>query len=311
MRLTILASLVTLAMADFASDLKLAQQCKFNLSAEPMPIHSHNDYTRATPLFEALSYGCLSVEADVWWVNDELEVGHVPTDLVQGKTLASLYIEPLVDLLKCQNKNPGGDGLNGIYSQNATQPLQLLIDVKTDGLTTWPHVVEALEPLRERGWLTFLANGTIHERAITVVGTGNTPLSLIEDTDTRDYFFDGPLNNVSNLTASVAPLASTNFFEDIGIVWQPWSPFLVANQIKKVQRQVDAAHALGIKARYWNTPGWPSGLRDGVMSTLWEQGNVDYLNADDLAAAVAVIKGESPKFIFYGPGTFLTDSQSD
>ncbi|KAG5358292.1 Altered inheritance of mitochondria protein 6-like protein [Yarrowia sp. B02] len=293
--------LAGLVSADFDSDLKLAQQCQFNLSAEPMPIHSHNDYTRATPLFEALSYGCLSVEADVWWVNNELEVGHVPTDLVKGKTLDYLYIQPLVDLLKCQNKVR--DGLNGIYSQNATKPLQLLIDVKTDGPSTWPHVVEALEPLRERGWLTFLENGTIHERAITVVGTGNTPLDQIEDLDKRDYFFDGPLANVGNLSASVAPLASTNFFEDIGIVWQPWTPFLVSSQIKKVQSQVDAAHEKGIKARYWNTPQWPSGLRDGVMSTLWEQGHVDFLNADDLAAAVAVIKGESPRFIFYAPGT--------
>lgn len=294
--------LTSLVSADFASDLKLAQQCKFDLTAEPMPIHSHNDYTRATPLFEALSYGCLSVEADVWWVNEELEVGHVPTDLVKGKTLSSLYIEPLVDLLKCQNTK--GDQLNGIYSQNATEPLQLLIDVKTDGPSTWPHVIEALEPLRERGWLTFLANGTVHERAITVVGTGNTPLNQIEGVDTRDYFFDGPLNNVANLDATVAPLASTNFFEDIGIVWQPWTPFLVSTQIKKVQKQVNDAHEKGIKARYWNTPQWPSGLRDGVMATLWEQGHVDYLNADDLAAAVAVIKGQAPKFIFYGPGSF-------
>lgn len=292
-----------LAVADFAGDLAKAQQCKFDLSAEPMPIHSHNDYTRATPLFEALSYGVISVEADVWWVNGELEVGHVPTDLQKGKTLASLYVDPLVDLLKCQNK--AGDGLAGIFSKNSTQTLQLLIDVKTDGVTTWPHVVEALEPLRERGWLTFYANGTIHERPITVVGTGNTPLQLLKDLDTRDYFFDGPLDNLDGFNATLSPLASTNFFEDIGIVWQPWTPFLVANQIKKVQSQVDAAHAKGIKARYWNTPGWPSGLRDGVMATLWEEGHVDFLNADDLAAAVNVVQGKSPKFIFYGPGSLL------
>ncbi|RSL93280.1 hypothetical protein CEP52_013353 [Fusarium oligoseptatum] len=31
----------------------------------PVPIHSHNDYDRRLPLFEALGSGCISVEADV------------------------------------------------------------------------------------------------------------------------------------------------------------------------------------------------------------------------------------------------------
>ena len=42
--------------------------------APPRRFHSHNDYEHQVPLYEALSYGAGSVEADVWLVGDELLV---------------------------------------------------------------------------------------------------------------------------------------------------------------------------------------------------------------------------------------------
>jgi hypothetical protein len=61
----------------------------------PKPIHSHNDCMlvslmrstqsliyggedwRQVPLFTALGYGCMSVEADVWWLDELLWVRFV------------------------------------------------------------------------------------------------------------------------------------------------------------------------------------------------------------------------------------------
>jgi hypothetical protein len=36
--------------------------------------HSHNDYWRDVPYYFALSYGAMSVEADVWLINETLYV---------------------------------------------------------------------------------------------------------------------------------------------------------------------------------------------------------------------------------------------
>ena len=67
-------------------------------------IHSHNDYWRDVPLYTALSYGVISVEADVWLVNGTLYIGHEVQALTPNRTFDGLYIEPLVQILK--NSNP-------------------------------------------------------------------------------------------------------------------------------------------------------------------------------------------------------------
>ena len=67
-------------------------------------IHSHNDYWRDVPLYTALSYGVISVEADVWLVNGTLYIGHEIQALTPNRTFDGLYIEPLVQILT--NSNP-------------------------------------------------------------------------------------------------------------------------------------------------------------------------------------------------------------
>jgi len=67
-------------------------------------IHSHNDYWRDVPLYTALSYGVVSVEADVWLVNGTLYIGHEVQALTPNRTFDGLYIQPLVQILR--NANP-------------------------------------------------------------------------------------------------------------------------------------------------------------------------------------------------------------
>src|SRR2546423_3232250 len=64
----------------------------------PRPLaraHAHNDYEHARPLAEALEQGFCSVEADVHLVQGHLLVGHDPRELRPGRTLQSLYLDPL------------------------------------------------------------------------------------------------------------------------------------------------------------------------------------------------------------------------
>lgn len=114
-------------------------------------IHSHNDYWRDVPFYSALSVGAVSVEADVWLYNGILHVGHERGALTNERTFESLYINPILDTLHRQNPNSSfltsGPTHNGVFDTNGAQTLYLFVDVKTDGLMTWPYVVKALEPL--------------------------------------------------------------------------------------------------------------------------------------------------------------------
>jgi hypothetical protein len=67
----------------------------------PIPCHSHNDYWRSNPLFDAISAGCTSIEADIWLISNdtELYVGHDRGSLSEGRTLRALYLDPIAKLL--------------------------------------------------------------------------------------------------------------------------------------------------------------------------------------------------------------------
>jgi hypothetical protein len=110
-----------------------------------------------------------------------------------------LYVDPLVQILEQQNPQTdfyNGTG-HGVFDVDPGQTLTLLIDVKTAGAETWPWVLKQLEPLRERGWLTFMQDGERHIRPVTVVGTGNTPFDVLTANSTyRDAFFDAPLETM-------------------------------------------------------------------------------------------------------------------
>ena len=117
----------------------------------PKYIHSHNDYWRDVPFYSALSVGAVSIEADVWLYNDTLFVGHERGALTSNRTFETLYINPILDALRRQNPTTSpfltSATHNGVYDTNGAQTLYLFVDVKTDGPTTWPYVVRALEPL--------------------------------------------------------------------------------------------------------------------------------------------------------------------
>ncbi|GAB7347086.1 hypothetical protein MBLNU459_g3217t1 [Dothideomycetes sp. NU459] len=165
----------------------------------PVPIHSHNDYWRRIPLWDALHYGCTGVEADVWLFDDDLFVGHNTASLSRNRTFQSLYVDPLIQLLDKQNPHTefANTSHHGVFDEVSDQTLVLLVDLKTDGPTTLPVVEQQLEGLRSKGYLTYFNGTHTIPGAITVVGTGNTPFDqLIANTTYRDIFFDAPLERL-------------------------------------------------------------------------------------------------------------------
>ncbi|GAA2887392.1 hypothetical protein GCM10020220_092030 [Nonomuraea rubra] len=89
-------------------------------AVEPLPrAHAHNDYEHERPLLDALDHGFTSVEADIYLVDGELRVGHDPEDLRPGRTLQSLYLDPLAQRVR-----------HGSVYPRSRQQLQLLVDIK-------------------------------------------------------------------------------------------------------------------------------------------------------------------------------------
>lgn len=257
----------------------------------PKPIHSHNDYWRKVPLFTAIHQGCTGVEADVWLVDDtnNLYVGHEQAALQGNRTFQSLYIQPLVEILERANPTTsfynGSGSYRGVFDTAPDQTLTLLVDVKTAGVGTWAEVVAQLEPLRQRGWLSYYADGTVHSRPITVVGTGNTPFEQLTNAKYRDYFFDAPLTKLADHSAPYndqnSYYASVSFGSSIGKVWMGQ---LSPDQVEQIRTQVAQAHNRGLKARYWDLPAWPIQTRNMVWDVLVKEG-VDMLNVDDVKTA--------------------------
>lgn len=152
---------------------------------------------------------------------------------------------------------------------------------------TLPVVLQALEPLRQRGYLSTVSNGTILPRPLLVVGTGNSPLEQIKALEPRDFFFDAPLDQLNDTSlnttwnVTISPVASIDYGAVIG-----WNGIgnITDEQRSKIITLVNDAHSRGIRARFWDTPGWPIGARNNVWRELLND-KADWLNADDLEAA--------------------------
>ena len=199
-------------------------------------------------------------------------------------TLQTMYIDPISDILTHQNEQ-ASDTPRGVFDDDPSQSLVLMIDIKTDGSSTFEAVQSALEPLRSKGWLTYFNGTAITPGPLIIVGSGDTPFDDLKSNDTyRDIFFDAPLNKLSDedadqYTTENSYYASANFQDAVAEWWIGTS-----DQVKTVHDQVAAANEKGLKARYYETPDWAGFARDNVWNTLEKEG-VGMLSVDDLDAA--------------------------
>lgn len=203
------------------------------------PIHSHNDYWRHRPLFDALSFGCASVEADVWifdknytvepatttettkkFADNQVYVGHNQLYLQPNNTLWSLYLGPIYNLLSSANPafryDDGSDQLallgdtttkHGLFYNSPETALHLLIDVKTEANSTYAALKTQIQPFIDAQYLTHY--DTTQKKWIpgplTITLSGNQATELVKQESVRYMFLDSPLVNMT-ANASTEPL---------------------------------------------------------------------------------------------------------
>lgn len=248
-------------------------------AAKPAPVvlgqplaqaHAHNDYEHDRPLLDALERGFTSVEADVWLVDGELLVAHDLADVQPGVTLESLYLDPLQDLVRGQGHSvyPKWDG-----------SLQLLIDIKSDGESTYAAIEQELA--EHRDIMSRYSHGATKTGPVTAVISGNRPLATMQAQEKRFSFYDGRSADLSSgKPAGLMPLVSDNWTKLFS--WQGVGPMPEAERAK-LRAYVAEAHTNGYRVRFWATPDTPGTAREAIWNELFDAG-VDHINTDDLPA---------------------------
>jgi len=199
-----------------------------------------------------------------------------------------MYIDPLVEILIAANPNntftETQTKQNGVFDTDSSATLYLFVDLKTEGNITFQYINRALDPLRERGWLTsYREDEGITWGPVTVIGTGNTPFDFVSSQTERDYFFDGPLKTLNQTyPAELNPIASASLKSLVGERIGPNG--LNDNQYDLLKTYINDAHGKGILTRVWDVDWWPVQKRDALWRQLINAGS-DFLNADDLKLA--------------------------
>ncbi|MFF3304220.1 phosphatidylinositol-specific phospholipase C/glycerophosphodiester phosphodiesterase family protein [Streptomyces sp. NPDC002908] len=239
--------------------------------------HAHNDYLHPHPLHDALAHGFTSVEADIFLVDGELLVAHEAETLDPSRTLTGLYLDPLLALVRAHH---------GSVHAGHGAPLQLLIDIKTDGAAAYLALDEVLR--RYRHMLTRSVHGRVRAGAVTPVISGDRAARApMEAQTTRYAFYDGRPDDLGSAApASFIPLISGNWTQSFG--WLGTGPFPAAER-DRLHTLVSTAHRAGQRVRFWGTPDVAGPQRAAVWTELLAAG-VDHLNTDDLAGLEAFLR---------------------
>ncbi len=243
--------------------------------------HSHNDYAQTRPLDEALECGFGSLEADIFLVSGELLVGHTPLDLKPGRTLRTMYLEPLRTRIAEKQGRIYDDPNNG-------HPLILLIDLKTDAEPTFAALQNELTQFAPI--LTQAQQDTIRLGPITVVISGNRPMDAIKKSSPKLAFIDGRLSDLKdpgdpkdpgNLKDS-SDLKKPGSVMEMPLISDSWESHfqwrgegpIPSGEREHLREMVALAHQHNHVLRFWATPDRPE-----VWQELWDAG-VDFLGTD-------------------------------
>ena len=213
-------------------------------------LHSHNDYDRNVPFWNAYSQGAASIEIDLVLFNQAIYVAHDVEDAQVHRTIERLYLEPLQQAVDLGLGSP--------------EKLQFLVDIKGDAQQTMALLLAVLKQYET----------LITQHHIQFVISGNKP--------SLDYFLTVPTYVKVDLQVQDKGYEAEGILEKIGLVsynfqsltsWKGQGE-LPSKDRKKLQEKIDLAHQQQKPIRFWATPDTPSAWK--VLSEL----AVDFINTD-------------------------------
>lgn len=226
--------------------------------------HSHNDYKQDRPLRDAIKLGFMSVEVDIWTVDDEFLVSHTRAGLKRSPSLHELYLEPLCIRI---------DSMDGRVYDNQVDEFVVMLDLKGSWTVGDLHQLEAyMDDFLED--FSVFRDGNYEQRALRILLSGNSGKYHAAELEPRYFSIDGGFHDIEgDLDIGEVPRTSSRYgahFKWKGRGQQPEQERL------KMIELVRAAHADGRKIRFWAVPN-----RTTVWQALLDAG-VDWINVDRL-----------------------------
>ena len=229
-------------------------------------IHSHNDYNRKSPFFDAYKAHAASIEADVFLVDGELYVAHDREDIRSWRTLRNLYLDPIRQLFRAN----GGAG----YADGSTY--QLIVDLK-DGRES----LLALQRMIEEEYAECF--DTEHNpRAITLTVSG--------DLIPAEHFADYP--DFIKHDGRVGRTYTQQQLKHVSVISQDLRKFfswdgecdLTKAEIDSLRTAARDVHRMGKKIRFWAMPDSPKAWQ------LAKHLRLDFINTDNPAKVRKYLK---------------------
>ncbi len=220
-------------------------------------LHSHNDYLRNVPFWEAFGAGAASIEVDVILQEGKLMVAHEAESIKPELTLRSLYFEPIHNAV--------------LLGMIETFGFHLLIDSKTEGYSTLEAIVKDAAEFEE------ILFSSQNPTGLKLIISGNRP----KPEDYRKYpewiFFD---YQSKTLTADLP-------WDKIGMVSLSFRQFSIWNgkgriveaQKTKLEEFIALVHSFQKPVRFWASPDSKS-----AWKAFYDMG-LDYINTDQPAIA--------------------------
>lgn len=221
--------------------------------------YSHNDYEQPRPLFDALDNGFMGVEADVHLRGDELFVAHTGAGIKPGRTLRSLYLDPLLARVRANG---------GLVYPGGPKGFLLMVEFKSNAEDSYRLLEKTLAPYREM--LTTYHADHVEEGAVTLVITGHRPNDLLRAQSVRYAGIDGDFGDLGEDHPTLFAMISDSFQSHF-----EWRTGRIDSiERHRLGRYVESAHARGRKLRLYAIPD-----REEAWSLLLSAG-VDYINTD-------------------------------
>ncbi|MEX2129884.1 MAG: hypothetical protein WD772_00230 [Pseudohongiellaceae bacterium] len=233
-------------------------------SSIPLPILSIDDHLNERPLFDALTRRVAGLEVDVYLVEDELRIGQHIDLLTKGRTLTNLYLEPL-RLLSMRN--------NGQVYEDASTPLVLILDIKTDAMATYKalqRVMAGYERMLTRYSMTSTLPGTI-----SLIITGNYSSDLLASEAERFVAIQGSVTNLTDadFNRHLSPVISLDWS---GLFVWDGSGEMPADQLESLSMVSRMIRDAGAISRMLKAPPSPAVWR------VLQSANIDLVDSDQV-----------------------------